>query len=263
MDPKQWEPLMFWCKSCNDYKFWDEFNSKSKRRKIYCDACNKKYNQKSYKARSVNMKARKKRQYAENPNKFKEKNKRDYDKNRDKILTNKKVYYRENAAAIIAKFTENYNNDLNFRLKHVIRRRTRDFISNKEIKYQEMIGCSHDELTAWFEFNFELDSDKNMDWTNYGTLWQIDHVYPLSKAKDAPDEAFCYSWKNLRPIPSSENSSKSNIIDQIAIVEQQTRVENFIKMRNVVSVTFPKDTTEFESTAGLEQSGTSASSVMA
>lgn len=255
---------MFFCKDCNSFKFWNEFNSKAVKRKYYCDVCNKTYYSNNYKKSADQQKKIKKQRYAENPAKFKEKNDRDYVKNRDKILAYKKVYYRENAPTIIAKFAENYNHDINFRMKHVIRRRTRDFISNGTVKYQEMIGCSQEDLMAWFEFNFDLDSDKNMNWENYGSLWQIDHVYPLSKVDEAPDEMFCYSWKNLRPMIGSENSSKHNHIDQVLIQEQATRVEQFINTRNVVSVSiFPTDTTEIESTALLEQSNGSASSVMA
>lgn len=144
MDPKLWVDVLIWCNDCKDFKFWDEFNSKSKTRKIYCDSCNKEFNSKQYQKSAESMKAHKRQQYANDPGKFKVKNKRDYDKNRDKILAHKKVYYRENAPTIIAKFAENYNHDLEFRLKHVIRRRTKDFISNGNIKYQDMIGCSHD-----------------------------------------------------------------------------------------------------------------------
>lgn len=86
----------------------------------------------------------------------------------------------------------------------------------------------------------------------------------MSKVEDHNDEMFCYSWKNLRPMIASENSSKSNNIDPVAIQEQANRVEQFINMKNVVSVLpFPKDTTEREDTAVVQQCTASASSITA
>lgn len=196
-------------------------------------------------------KERKKKHYEKNKQAYAIKNKIDYDNNREKILEKKANYYKENRESIIAKFTEKYQNDLEFRLKHVVRRRTRNFISDGTIKYQEMIGCSHDHLINWFEYNFSIDN-KNMNWENYGSVWQIDHVFPLSKVDETDDEMFCYTWKNLRPMLSSDNIKKTNHIDYNLIENQKNRVEMFLQMRNNLSVfPFPTDLLEREDTAVL------------
>jgi hypothetical protein len=96
-----------------------------------------------------------------------------------------------------------------------------------DLKYEQMIGCSYEVLVKWFEYNFQLDSHSGMNWENQGTFWQIDHVYPLSKVENIAEDTFYCSWKNLRPIPGSDNAHKSAKIDQDMIQEQDDRVEDF------------------------------------
>jgi hypothetical protein len=99
-----------------------------------------------------------------------------------------------------------------------------------------MIGCTKEFLIEWMEYNFELDSKDNMNWENYGELWHIDHVFPLSKAMEIEDETErdkYFSWENLRPIPKLYNYKKGNkIIDEdIKLIRE--RVEKFLAQKSL------------------------------
>ena len=53
-----------------------------------------------------------------------------------------------------------------------------------------------------------------MSWENHGTLWHIDHIFPLSKINwDNLEEIekYCH-FTNLRPILIEDNLTKSNKI---------------------------------------------------
>jgi len=222
------------CKKCKLNKQIDDFHDARRDCVGICKGCIKLLDKEIYLKRRDKMIIEKKKDYCDNKQKYAEKNKKYYDANRTAILEYKAGYYVANREQIIAKFRDQYNNDLEFRLKHVIRRRTREFLSRNsrlnekdELRYEEMIGCDHDHLVKWFEYNFWVDSHAGINWENYGTLWQIDHVYPLSKVECLASDTFYCSWKNLRPMVSSENASKHDHIDQELIDEQADRVDDF------------------------------------
>jgi 5-methylcytosine-specific restriction endonuclease McrA len=57
-----------------------------------------------------------------------------------------------------------------------------------------------------------------MTWKNYGKEWQIDHIIPISAFNFTSfkhiDFKKCWSLRNLRPLWSQENNSKSNKLDK-------------------------------------------------
>ena len=70
---------------------------------------------------------------------------------------------------------------------------------NGFIKYKksaEIIGCSIDELKMFFESKF----DKYMTWDNYGLVWDIDHIVPLSTAETEEDVIRLNHYTNLQPL---------------------------------------------------------------
>ena len=46
-----------------------------------------------------------------------------------------------------------------------------------------------------------------MNWNNYGTYWEIDHIYPISKGGS-------FHYINTQPLTVLENQVKSNKIWQ-------------------------------------------------
>src|ERR1700753_1013422 len=159
------------CSKCNTEKSADRFGEKSRTCK---DCINTQRRERYYKGRDNEL-AQKREKYAQNLDHYKVKNKTYHKANKEKVLLRKKLYYQQNKNKILERFNDQYKNDKDFRLKHCIRRRTREFLNDgTKLKYREMIGCDHEILVKWFEYNFEQDIHMNMNWENYN-IWAIDH----------------------------------------------------------------------------------------
>ena len=63
------------------------------------------------------------------------------------------------------------------------------------------LGCSIEEYVKYLETQFE----SGMSWENYGELWEIDHIYPISKGGS-------FHYTNTQPLTTLENSIKGDTI---------------------------------------------------
>ena len=74
-----------------------------------------------------------------------------------------------------------YQNDIEYKLISRVRNRiyyalkTRN--ENKQYKSSEHLGCDIKTYIQYLENQF----DKNMNWENYGTYWEIDHIVCLNQ----------------------------------------------------------------------------------
>ena len=52
--------------------------------------------------------------------------------------------------------------------------------------------------------------DDGMDWDNYGKVWEIDHITPVSHYDMlcSGDVVDCFNYKNTQPLFKAENRSK-------------------------------------------------------
>jgi len=77
-------------------------------------------------------------------------------------------------------------------------------------KWETLVGYTVKDLMKRLEYNF----DKNMNWQNYGSYWQVDHKKPRSlfNYKKAEDQAFrdCWCLANLQPLEKIANKKKGN-----------------------------------------------------
>jgi 5-methylcytosine-specific restriction endonuclease McrA len=90
--------------------------------------------------------------------------------------------------------------DINFRLHENLRSRLSNALKGRVKNTTiEELGCSIEE----FKLHLEKQFDKNMNWGNYGTYWEIDHIQPLSKGGS-------FHYTNTQPMHFSENRSKGN-----------------------------------------------------
>ena len=68
----------------------------------------------------------------------------------------------------------------------------------------------------------------------YGDVWEIDHVYPLSKTnisyKNERNKRF--NCINLRPMSCSENNSKQNKNDHRLCLLQEIEGKYFLKLND-------------------------------
>ena len=92
------------------------------------------------------------------------------------------------------------NNHRNYIYKMLTR------FKNKRGSSMSYVGCTLEQLKQWLEFQF----DSQMNWNNYGTLWTIDHVLPLSifDLTEKSAQSIAFNWKNMRPC--TDNFSKGN-----------------------------------------------------
>ena len=63
----------------------------------------------------------------------------------------------------------------------------------------ELIGCSREDFFHYVEKQF----DNKMNWNNYGTYWELDHIQPLSKGGT-------FHYTNCQPLTITENRKKSS-----------------------------------------------------
>ncbi len=80
--------------------------------------------------------------------------------------------------------------------------------------WESLVNFTIDQLKCHLEKLFT----HGMNWDNYGTVWEIDHKIPVAVFNfDKPehlDFRLCWSLKNLQPLNSKQNQSKSARIDK-------------------------------------------------
>ena len=78
---------------------------------------------------------------------------------------------------------------------------------NKRTSNQEYLGCDIETLKKHIEKNLK----DGMTWENRDK-WHIDHIVPISNAKNQEEFKLLSNYRNLQPLWSKDNLSKSNKI---------------------------------------------------
>ena len=143
-------------------------------------------------------------------------------KNKEKIKTRAAKYYVNNKDKIKQYSFENkekrnkqfkYRKDNNPLIKLKCNIRTLIWQSIKKNGYTKksesykILGCSFDYFKQHLESLFTTD----MNWENQGQ-WHIDHIYPVSLAKDEEELIRLNHYTNLQPLWAFDNLSKGNKI---------------------------------------------------
>jgi hypothetical protein len=116
-----------------------------------------------------------------------------------------------------------------FKLSGNIRNRIRMALKRQESsKFKntfKLIDCSPYLLKMWLEFQF----DESMNWGNYGTYWEIDHIIPCDffDLKNIEDQLKCFNWRNCRPLESIKNRIKNSKIQPLQIHLQEIKVRYY------------------------------------
>lgn len=75
----------------------------------------------------------------------------------------------------------------------------------KSTKTENLLGCSFEDFKTYLEGLFL----PGMTWENRGKFgWHIDHIYPLSAAKDAAEMERLFHYTNMQPLWAKDNHSK-------------------------------------------------------
>ena len=101
--------------------------------------------------------------------------------------------------------------------------------SQKTIKY---LGVKLKYLRKYLEHKFQ----KGMNWDNYGKVWHLDHIIPLSIFDFSKEEniKFAFHYRNLQPMFARENIQKSNKVFVPAekgdkLRDMDTKINNILK----------------------------------
>lgn len=122
-----------------------------------------------------------------------------------------KRWARENrkrhSANCYVRWQERCEKDLNVRVAHYVRARTRQALRQVGVteKTFTLIGCSPVELRAHLEGQFK----PGMSWENYGA-WHVDHRRPLASfdLTDPEQRRQACHYTNLQPLWAADNLSK-------------------------------------------------------
>jgi hypothetical protein len=127
---------------------------------------------------------------------------------------NSSEYYRQNKERLRAKQREYVKRkrlkDPLFKLKSNTRNLICASFRNRGVRKKSktflLLGCTPEE----FKQHLEKQFDSNMNWDNYGSYWVIDHIKPISLAKNENDLLELNKFSNLRPLEKIANLIKSD-----------------------------------------------------
>jgi len=181
------------CSSCKIYYEIDNFpqdKSKKDGHKPYCFPCNRQIVNKS------SLKRRDKRHL-------------NNIKNRESIQEYNQKYYKSNKHIFQSNYKKYLENNINFKIIHNTRVRINKALklNLKNSSSTDLLGCSIEE----YKLHLEKQFNSNMNWANYGSYWDIDHIKPctLFNLSDPEQQKVCFNYQNTQPLPKIENQRKN------------------------------------------------------
>lgn len=228
------------CSKCGETKPLSEFSPhKNKKDGIdsRCRKCVREYNIKYHKDNYKIIQLQQKRKYETNKEIILANNRKIYQENKEKISIqhkehyklNKnryKQYYIDNIERIIQyrENTKNYqkqyrlnnkkhlnyinnkyilkkrNTNINFRILDNIRSRLRMALKNNSKKTSsiDLLSCSIEYFKQYIENQFLPE----MNWNNWGEIWELDHIIPCSKfdLSILEEQQKCFHYTNYQPL---------------------------------------------------------------
>lgn len=124
----------------------------------------------------------------------------------------KKEYYLKNKKRIHKRvhkwIKRRMTTDSVFKLQMIIRDKIRKKFKKGGIRTVEVLGCSYSEFKVYIESMFE----EWMNWNNHGKFngnknygWDLDHIIPISSAKNKDELIKLSHYANFQPLCSYKN----------------------------------------------------------
>ena len=130
-------------------------------------------------------------------------------KNRESISAYSKQYNKRNRKKLNENYKNRLKNDPQFRIAHNTRVRINKALKNnyKSVKTEELLGLTFDEYKIYLGNQF----DEHMNWGNYGSYWDIDHIRPCITfdLTDINEFKICFHHLNTQPLSKKENQTKN------------------------------------------------------
>jgi hypothetical protein len=212
------------CKKCLIEKDICEYRKyKSRGKELYravCKLCEKIYSKKYYSSKQNDIKKKSKIFYHNNKETEIKRRMKYYYDNRNKELKRMKLYKEKNKeyfSSYRKKYQKNYEstrlkNDPLYRLTKNLRRRLVLFLQTKNLSKNNttfnIIGCSPEFLKEHLEKQFVGE----MSWDKMGKEIHIDHITPLSSAKNENEIYKLCHYTNLQPLWAYDNFEKGSKI---------------------------------------------------
>jgi hypothetical protein len=143
--------------------------------------------------------------------KEKERAKKYAEDNKEKLIEYRKFFYQQHKVRLRKANDEYkkkiYKEDGFYRMKKNLRDRVREFLfeNNKSIRTKNIVGLDSCDFKSYIEEKFT----EGMSWENYG-FWHLDHIKPLSLAKNLEEVMELNYYTNLQPLWAEDNLKKNN-----------------------------------------------------
>ncbi len=208
------------CTTCNINKEFIEFHKQKDSKDGFtsiCKNCRIIIN-KQYRINNVELLKQKEKKIREKNKEYYIKYRQEYYiKNKEKLNKINKEYRIKNKKKINRLAVEKRNNNSFLKLKYNTRNLILKSIKKqgytKNTKTYKILGCTFEEFKQHLENQFT----KGMSWENQGK-WHLDHIYPISLAKDEKELIRLNHYTNFQPLWAFDNLSKGNkIIDNTQI----------------------------------------------
>jgi len=238
------------CTFCKQTKPLSGFSTNGKKGiRSQCKECRCSKEKEKRKQNIEAYKEKDKKYYEANKQEVLERNREYRAENREAIIAQKKQYYQENKDGLVrdwhertkprrnARLCERRQTDKQFALISSLRSRVSDVLRKKETKDMtcfELLSCSRDHILEWIEHQFTDE----MSWDNYAKYWHADHVVPVAffDVCDNKQKKACFHWSNLKPLPKSDNLSKSDKILQLYILDHMKCLKRYSRKNGYQSM---------------------------
>jgi hypothetical protein len=203
------------CNTCNIEKDIENYHKRNKNKGGYSHTCKDCYNAKQ-------------RDYRKKSSTYKDwtvKNKEHLYEQQKKYLDSEKG--KKNRREYINEYKKNRKeNDPGYKIWENSRKRIWKILNvRKSHNTSTLINTTPFLFKRWIEFTMT----DNMNWSNYGKLWHIDHVIPISLFNlENNQELFeAFNWQNCRAEYATFNLEKGDNIINTQVVEHKRQLQFF------------------------------------
>lgn len=217
------------CKTCNQTKPSSLFV----KQRLLCNDCNNQRRRDEYHTNEV---ARKQLITAATEFKHKKKLERDKIKEMEIGKDNKKcrfchvIKHKDRFRHNRLKCRDCERDDPVDKFKRCVRSRIYGVLRQKIMHTVDYLGCSSSDYLKWI-----LSNSEGYTLDNYGKVWHIDHIIPLSKFNldNEEEQLIAFNWRNTMPLSATENLSKNNRIVLPQIEQHRTRLLEYHKEHKI------------------------------